>query len=345
MTQSISECLRALPWMSVALAALLVSDVGAQAPAQPAAQPKPAAPAPAAAAPAPAAAAPAAAAPKPAAPAAAPAPAAAAPAQAAKPAAPAAAPAGGAPKTGGAVATGKINPVMAEQAGADGAAKASQQKIDSLADQTADMVTKYRQALSETESLKKYNAQLAIQVKSQGERLTAMKQQLIDIQGTQRDVLPLMQKMVDTLEQFVKLDIPFLIEERTKRVGTLKELMARADVSTSEKYRRILEAYQIEMEYGRTLEAYDGKLGEGEDAKTVQFVRMGRVSLMYQTPDGELTGYWDATQKKWVEDSSYSHDTREAIRVAKKQGAPDLLWMPVPAPSASAPAAPQEVKQ
>jgi hypothetical protein len=342
MTQSISECFRALPWMSVALVALLASDVRAQAPAQPAAQPKPAAPAPAAAPAAPAAA-PAAA--KPAAPSAAPAPAAAAPAQAAKPAAAAAAPAGGPPKTGAAVATGKINPVMAEQQGADAAAKASQQKIDSLADQTADMVTKYRQALSETESLKKYNAQLAIQVKSQGERLTAIKQQLVDIEGTQRDVLPLMQKMVDTLEQFVKLDIPFLIEERTKRVATLKDLMARADVSTSEKYRRILEAYQIEMEYGRTLEAYDGKLGEGDDAKTVQFVRMGRVSLMYQTPDGEQTGYWDAAQKKWVEDSSYSHDAREAIRVAKKQGAPDLLWMPVPAPSASSAPAAQEVKQ
>jgi len=228
----------------------------------------------------------------------------------------------------------KLDAAINEQAAANRDAVASQQKIDQLADQTQDMVGKYRQALNDAEALKKYNEQLAIQVKSQGERLANMKKQLVDIEGTQRDVLPLMQKMVDTLEQFVALDVPFQIEERTKRVANLKSVLARADVSTSEKYRRILEAYQIETEYGRTLEAYEGKLGEGDKARTVQFVRLGRVSLMYQTPDGKETGYWDAANKKWVEDSSYAHDVKEAIRVAKKQGAPDLLWAPVPAPVA-----------
>jgi hypothetical protein len=225
-----------------------------------------------------------------------------------------------------------VERVTNEQAAADKAAAASQAKIDQLADQTQDMLSRYRQALSDTASLKKYNEQLAVQVKSQGERLAGMKQQLVDIENTQRDVLPLMQRMVETLEQFVALDTPFLLEERTKRVENLKQLMGRADVSTSEKYRRILEAYQIETEYGRTLEAYEGKLGEGNDAKTVQFVRIGRVGLMYQTPDGRETGYWDAEAKKWVADDDYEHDAREAIRVAKKQGAPDLLWVPVRAP-------------
>jgi len=227
----------------------------------------------------------------------------------------------------------KVERVLGEQSAADKAAAASQAKIDQLADQTQDMIGKYRKALADTASLKKYNEQLAAQVKSQGERMATMKQQLVEIENTQRDVLPLMQKMIDTLEQFVQLDVPFLIEERTKRVATLKGLMGRADVSTSEKYRRILEAYQIEMEYGRTLEAYEGKLGEGDDAKTVQFVRVGRVSLLYQTPDGRETGYWDAEEKKWVAEDDYEHDAREAIRVAKKQGAPDLLWVPVQAPT------------
>ncbi len=227
----------------------------------------------------------------------------------------------------------KVDRAIAEQAGADKEAAASQAKIDQLADQTQDMVTKYRHALADTESLKKYNEQLALQVKSQTDRMAQMNKQLVDIEGTQRDVLPLMQKMIDTLEQFVPLDVPFLIEERTKRVANLKLMMARADVSTSEKYRRILEAYQIEMEYGRTLEAYEGKLGEGDKGKTVQFVRLGRVALLYQTPDGRETGYWDAGAKKWVEDDDYAHDAREAIRVAKKQGAPDLLWAPIPAPT------------
>jgi hypothetical protein len=130
----------------------------------------------------------------------------------------------------------------------------------------------------------------------------------------------------------VALDVPFLLAERTDRVESLQELMARADVAISEKYRRIIEAYQIELEYGRTLDAYEGILGEGADARTVDFVRLGRVALMYQTLDGAETGYWDGQQKKWIIDNSYAHAVSEARRVAKKDGAPDLLTVPVPAP-------------
>ena len=226
----------------------------------------------------------------------------------------------------------KLERAIAEQTGADKAAAASQAKIDQLSEHAQDMAGKYRQALVETASLKNYNEQLGVQVKSQSEQLSKMRQELTDIEATQREVLPLLQRMVDTLEQFVLLDVPFLLEERTKRIATLKDLMGRADISTSEKYRRILEAYQIEMEYGRTLEAYEGKLGEGEQAKTVEFVRIGRVALMYQTPDGGQTGFWDNETKSWTEDNRYAHDAREAIRVATKRGAPDLLWVPVPAP-------------
>ena len=138
--------------------------------------------------------------------------------------------------------------------------------------------------------------------------------------------------MVDTLEKFVKLDVPFLPEERAKRVAGLREILTRADVAVSEKYRRILEAYQIEMEYGRTLDSYPGKMGEGKDERTVEFVRVGRVALVYQTLDGNETGYWDQDQKKWVEDPSYRTFVKAALAVAKKEGAPDLLTVPVPAP-------------
>jgi hypothetical protein len=222
--------------------------------------------------------------------------------------------------------------VVGAQAEADKAAAVSQQRINEVQDRTQDALGKYLQAVAEADSLRKYNEQLGAQVKSQREEIASIEQQLLDIETTVREVQPLMQRMVETLDQFVGLDVPFLLEERTKRVRGLKEMMARADVTISEKYRRILEAYQIELEYGRTLDAYDGKLGEGEGAKTVQFVRLGRVSLMYQTPDAEETGYWDQQQRKWVREDGYRHEVTEALRVAKKIGAPDLLTVPVPAP-------------
>jgi Protein of unknown function (DUF3450) len=225
-----------------------------------------------------------------------------------------------------------LEALVAEQAAANKAAVASQQKVDAMQDKAQDAAGKYLQALAETESLKKYNDQLGKQVKSQEEEIASIDKQLTEIETTVREVQPLMQKMVDTLGQFVSLDVPFLLDERTNRVQGLKDMMQRADVTVSEKYRRILEAYQIELEYGRTLDAYEGKLGNGADAKTVEFVRLGRVSLMYQTLDGKETGYWDQKQRKWVRDDSYARSVKEALRVAKKVGAPDLLTVPVPAP-------------
>jgi hypothetical protein len=218
------------------------------------------------------------------------------------------------------------------QVGVDQAAAASQDRINQTLDKTQSAASKYAQSIAEAESMEKYNKQLGGQVEEQEVEMVSIERQLLDIETTNREVQPLMQKMVDTLQQFVALDVPFLIEERTNRVAGLQTLMTKADVAISEKYRRIIEAYQIELEYGRTLEAYEGLIGEGADARTVDFVRLGRIALMYQTLDGSETGYWNAEEKKWTVDNSYAHAVSEARRVAKKDGAPDLLTVPVPAP-------------
>lgn len=224
--------------------------------------------------------------------------------------------------------TEKVNNVISEQVKTEEAARASQKRVEQLDEETTKMLADYRQMLAESTSLKSYNEQLSAQVKSQDEQVADMAQQLTQIETTSREVLPMMDKMLATLDQFVKLDVPFLIEERTNRVAQLKDMMTRADVSTSEKYRRIVEAYQIEMEYGRTIEAYQGKVGD----KTVDFLRAGRVSLMYQTLDGKETGYWDAKEKTWKKDDGYGDAIRAGLKVAKKQAAPDFVTVAVPAP-------------
>jgi hypothetical protein len=222
----------------------------------------------------------------------------------------------------------KVDKVISEQAKAEAGAQNSQKVISQLDEQAGTMLAEYRQITAETQSLKVYNDQLDVQVKSQQEELTSMTQQLLEIETTSREVLPMMQNMLATLERFVELDIPFLPEERGNRVAQLKDMMARADVSISEKYRRILEAYQIEMEYGRTIEVYQGKVGE----KTVDFLRAGRTSLLYQTLDAKETGYWNAESGSWTIDNSYADAIREGLKVAKKQVAPDFITVPVRAP-------------
>ncbi|HEX7061125.1 MAG TPA: DUF3450 domain-containing protein [Woeseiaceae bacterium] len=231
-----------------------------------------------------------------------------------------------------AVAGAQLNQTLQAQMEVDRAAAQSQQRIEQVRDQTLDAAAKYAQAMTEAESYEQYNEQLEAQVRSQEEEIASINQQLLDIEQTNREVQPLMDKMVRALDQFIALDVPFLIEERTHRVDNLKNMLARADVSISEKYRLILEAYQIELEYGRTLEAYEGTLNAGDEPRTVQFVRLGRVSLLYQTLDGSETGYWDQNQKQWVVDNSYAGAVELALRVAGQGSAPELLTVPVPAP-------------
>jgi hypothetical protein len=223
---------------------------------------------------------------------------------------------------------GQIDTVIQEQVKTEQAAINSQAKIAQLDDESTKMLAEYRQITAEAASLKSYNDQLAVQVKSQDEELATMTQQLENIATTSREVLPMMQKMLTTIEQFVALDMPFLPDERAERVAGLKDMMGRADVSISEKYRRIIEAYQIEIEFGRTLEAYQGKI----DDRTVEFMRVGRVALMYQTLDGKESGYWDNTARAWKADNDFHEAVQEGLKVAKKQAAPDFVGVALPAP-------------
>jgi hypothetical protein len=221
-----------------------------------------------------------------------------------------------------------VNNVVNEQTKTEVAAIDSQKKVVQLDDEASKSLASYRQMIAEAQSLKGYNEQIDQQVKSQKEQIADMTNQLVAIETTSREVLPLMDKMLKALTDFVALDIPFLPTERKNRIASLQSMMARADVSTSEKYRRLVEAYQIEVEYGRTIEVYQGKV----DEKTVDFLRTGRVSLMYQTLDAKETGYWNAETKKWVVDNSYKESMEKGLKIAKKQMAPDFIEVAIHTP-------------
>lgn len=222
---------------------------------------------------------------------------------------------------------GNLKPVIDAQIQTDIAAQKSQQQIDGLSDETVQMLAEYREVLRQTARLRTYNDQLDKLVISQKKELDSINLQLLNIEITQRDIVPLMLKMIEVMAQFVSLDLPFLPEERHFRVTQLQTLMDRADVTLAEKYRRILEAYQVETEYGRTIEAYQGELTIGDNTRTVNFLRIGRVSLYYLTLDELEAGMWDDGWKQL--DDSYRRAISQGLKVAKKQLPPDLLVLPV----------------
>ncbi len=213
------------------------------------------------------------------------------------------------------------------------AARRSQQRIDQLSDETRQLLNEYKTVLKEIEGLRVYNAQLEKQIASQEAEMANLNDSIDKVTLIERQITPLMMRMVDGLEQFVELDVPFLMEERTDRIERLREMMDRADVAVSEKFCQILNAYQIETEYGRTMEAYTDSLEIGEKELVVDFLRFGRIALIAQTTDGEQTRAWNQEERQWIEvDDSYNSSVRQAIRMARKQASVDLVRLPIPGP-------------
>ena len=211
------------------------------------------------------------------------------------------------------------------------AQRRSQGRINRLIDETDTMEGRYKILLKEIEGLRVYNEQLRQQIQVQVRTIEDVREAIVNSVVISRQITPLMIRMVDGLDQFVRLDIPFLEEERSKRVLRLRENIGRPEVSVSEKFNAVLNAYQIESEYGRTVEAYTDTLPGTE--KVVSFLRFGRVSLVYQTAEGGESGAWDSLQKAFVKLSdSYNSDIKRGLRIARKQVAVDMMILPVAGP-------------
>ena len=217
------------------------------------------------------------------------------------------------------------------------AARKSQVKIDRLADETRDLLQDYKTVMKQVDGLKVYNGRLERQLESQLARIGQIDESIDQVTVIQRQVTPLVIRMIDGLEQFVELDVPFQKEERMQRVQFLRENLDRADISVAEKFRGVLEAYNIELQYGRGIDTYRGAIDLDGSEREVDFLRVGRIALVYQTTDGAVSGGWDTSAGTWVglPAGEYDGAIRKGIRIAKKQATIELLNMPVSAPEAN----------
>jgi hypothetical protein len=212
-------------------------------------------------------------------------------------------------------------------------AQDSQKRIDRIAQETDDLTQSFKAQNKLIEDLRVFNAQMEKQVAKQLEVVTDLEQSIEKVTVIERQIQPLIFRMLDGLEQFVALDKPFQVEERKSRIEMLRENQDRADISVSEKFRQVLEAYKIESAYGGTIEAYKTTLPLDGADREVSILRVGRIALMYQTSDGLASGYWDAAQGQWLAlDSSYNSRVMKGLKIARDQATKDILILNVQAP-------------
>lgn len=206
----------------------------------------------------------------------------------------------------------------------------TQEQIVKLDEQTRILLAEYQSTSKEYDSLKLYNDQVQKIINSQIDEIESILIKIDELDQTNQRIVPFMLRMIDGLENFIQLDLPFLLDERRDRLNNLKVTMDRGDISTSEKFRLIIEAYKTELEYGRTIEAYRDNILIDDVETSADFLRIGRIALTYLTVDGSKGGYWDTNSQSWEKaSSSIKRSTADALKVASKQAPPALIKIPV----------------
>jgi hypothetical protein len=229
-----------------------------------------------------------------------------------------------------------LDSVLAVGKSKNDAARKSQGKIDRLADETRDLLSEYKTVSKQIDGLKVYNERLQRQVDNQIARIAIIEENIDNSTIIARQMTPLVIRMIDGLEKFVELDAPFHLKEREQRIAFLRANQDRSDISVAEKFRQVLEAYKIENEYGRKIDAYKGTVEIENVERDVNFLRVGRAALLYQTTDTEISGAWDQRSRSWVslDRGEYRNAIMKGLRIARKEASIDLMNLPVAAPEA-----------
>lgn len=229
----------------------------------------------------------------------------------------------------------KVQATVQAQAQLDRAAATAQGRIDQMSSDTQAMLNQYLSVAQQTDQLRSYDDQLQLFVQSQQDQMASLTQQMSQVGVVEQGIMPLMLQMVDSLEQFIKLDLPYHLDERLAAVQQLRDAINNPAMNVSAKFNKIVQAYNDEIAAGHSMESYRGTLDQNGRSRVVNFLRIGHLLLAYQTLDRSETGYWDKQKHQWQADNDYAAAVTEGLAMANKQVAPNLLALPVPAPEAS----------
>ena len=230
----------------------------------------------------------------------------------------------------------QVDPVLDTSRATAQETRRSQDQIDEVDSRIQNLLSDYRANLRQLEQLNRYNASQQRQVDAQRREIASLERDINNIASLQRAVQPLMEDMVQGLADLIDADAPMLLSERRDRVERLRAIMDDPNRSAAQRYRLVVEAYQIELDIGQSIEAYRDSIEvDGRRFDNVEFLRIGRVALIFRTDDDEVLKRYDAESGRWVDlDRSFLQDVKTASRIAREQIPPDLIFIPVTAPQA-----------
>ena len=219
-----------------------------------------------------------------------------------------------------AIATGEQATRRAEQV---------QQQINQLDDERSDMVGEFRTLLQRKTAAELYARQQAAAVESQEREIASLTDQLSRVDEITSQTVPMLETLIDDLDAFIDADLPFRLEERKDRIARLREYLVDPNVSVTERYRQIMDAYTAEMEVGRKTDTWKETISVDDKEVTVDMVLFGRVALVYMDPTGRYAKRYDRETSSWVDlESKYKAEIEKAIRIIQGKRTQDVMYVP-----------------
>lgn len=189
----------------------------------------------------------------------------------------------------------------------------------------------------EIRNLKTKNAWLTFQqekytsyIEKQQTAIRELERKREEMRRLRMELEPFLNQSLRELEEQVRKDVPFLPEERQRRLKFLHDSLNDYHIGLSEKLRRVVEALQVEASYGRTIDVTETALEFNGSPVRVKLLRLGRTALFYQTLDAKESGYWNARENTWQKIASgYGAAIGRAMDMAQRKRAIELLDIPI----------------
>lgn len=204
-----------------------------------------------------------------------------------------------------------------------------QQQINQLDDERSDMVGEFRTLLQRKTAAELYARQQAAAVESQEREIASLTDQLTRVDEITSQTVPMLETLIDDLEAFINADLPFRLEERKDRIARLRDYLSDPQISVTERYRQIMDAYTAEMEVGRKTDTWKETISVDDKEVTVDMVLFGRVALVYMDPTGKYAKRYDRETSSWVDlEGKYKPEIEKAIRIIQGKRTQDVMYVP-----------------
>lgn len=219
---------------------------------------------------------------------------------------------------------------IAQQSTQEGAQ--AQEQIDDVSERASNLEREYLALQEQIESQRVFVQQQQVFLQSQENEITELQRQLDRVGTIERDLTPMLLEMYVGLEEFIEQDLEFQMDARMDRLANIEETLGDSQISAAEKYRLILNAYEIEASYGRSLRSYAEQVMRGDTPVEAEILQIGRVALIRQYADGDMeirtkdSGEWRPVP------GSFAASVQRAFRIAGEVTTPEVFVAPLPGP-------------